>query len=196
MTTNGTVLASLAAGVAHDAASNPSAASSSIDNQVTYDATAPTVTINQAGSQADPTNSSPKIGRASCRERVSDFATGDVRLGGTAGATSAILAGDGTRYHCVVGVMTWARPVFASLAAGVAHDAASNASAASTSIDNQVTYDATAPTVTINQAGSQADPTNSSPINFTVVFSEPVSDFATGGATVRVTAGETHADLA
>ena len=43
--------------------------------------------------------------------------------------------------------------------------------------------DTTPPTVTINQAAGQADPTNASPINFTVVFSEPVTDFATGDVT-------------
>ncbi|HET6452936.1 MAG TPA: hypothetical protein VFI02_00905, partial [Armatimonadota bacterium] len=32
-------------------------------------------------------------------------------------------------------------------------------------------------TVTINQASGQGDPTNATPINFTVVFSEPVTDF-------------------
>ena len=37
--------------------------------------------------------------------------------------------------------------------------------------------------VTINQAAGQADPTRNSPINFTVVFSEPVTDFATGDVT-------------
>ena len=42
--------------------------------------------------------------------------------------------------------------------------------------------------VTINQAAGQADPTNASPINFTVVFSEPVSDFATGDVTFSGTA--------
>ena len=68
--------------------------------------------------------------------------------------------------------------VIASIAAGVAQDAAGNANTASTSTDNTVTYDVTAPTVTINQAAGQADPTNASPINFTVVFSEPVTDFA------------------
>ena len=36
------------------------------------------------------------------------------------------------------------------------------------------TIDTTAPTVTINQASGQPDPTNVSPINFTVVFSESV----------------------
>ena len=38
-----------------------------------------------------------------------------------------------------------------------------------------ISDDAPAPTVTINQAVGQADPTNGSPINFTVVFSEPVT---------------------
>ncbi len=51
---------------------------------------------------------------------------------------------------------------------------------ASTSSDNSVIYDVTSPTVTINRADSQADPTNLSPINFTVVFSEAVTDFDNG----------------
>ena len=37
--------------------------------------------------------------------------------------------------------------------------------------------DGTALTVTINKAVGQADPTNASPINFTVVFSEDVTGF-------------------
>ena len=40
-----------------------------------------------------------------------------------------------------------------------------------------VTVDAS-PTVTINQAAGQADPTSTSPIQFAVVFSEPVTGFA------------------
>ena len=56
MTGDGTVIATLAAGVASDAAGNASTASTSADNTVTYDVTAPTVTINQAATQADPTN--------------------------------------------------------------------------------------------------------------------------------------------
>ena len=38
--------------------------------------------------------------------------------------------------------------------------------------------------VTINQAVGQADPTNASSINFTVVFSEPVTGFQTGDVTI------------
>jgi hypothetical protein len=51
-----------------------------------------------------------------------------------------------------------------------------------------VVYDAVPPAVTINQAVGQADPTNTAPVNFTVVFSESVSDFAAGDVTVTGTA--------
>ena len=53
------------------------------------------------------------------------------------------------------------------------------------------TIDKTKPTVTINQAAGQADPTNSSPINFEVVFSEPVTDFIDEDVTVSWTTGGT-----
>ena len=43
--------------------------------------------------------------------------------------------------------------------------------------------------MTINQAAGQADPTNASPINFTVVFSEPVTGFTDGDVTLSGTAG-------
>ena len=55
--------------------------------------------------------------------------------------------------------------------------------------------DTTAPTVTINQASGQVDPTSASPINFTVVFSEPVTGFATGDVTLSGTAGATTATV-
>ena len=47
------------------------------------------------------------------------------------------------------------------------------------------------PTVTINQAAAQPDPTSVSPINFTVVFNEAVTGFATGDVTLGGTAGAT-----
>ena len=161
MTADGTVIATLAAGVAHDAAGNANTASTSADNTVTYDVTAPTVTINQAATQADPTNTSPIHFTVVFSEAVSDFATGDVTLGGTAARHgTAITGGERTTYDVAVSGMTGDGTVIATIAAGVAHDAAGNANTASTSADNTVTYDATAPTVTINQAATQADPTN------------------------------------
>ena len=60
MTGSGTVIATIAGGVAVRCAGNTNQRSStSTDNTVTYDVTAPTVTINQAVGQADPTNAGP-----------------------------------------------------------------------------------------------------------------------------------------
>ncbi len=47
--------------------------------------------------------------------------------------------------------------------------------------------------MTINQAAGQADPTNTSPINFTVVFSESVSNFTGADVTLSGSAGATTA---
>src|SRR5438874_1312327 len=67
-----------------------------------------------------------------------------------------------------------------------AYDAAGNLSAQSSpaSATTPAPPDTTPPAVTINQAAGQADPTNNSPINFTAVFSEPVSGFSGAGVTI------------
>ncbi len=62
-------------------------------------------------------------------------------------------------------------PVTMVSQAGAAQDAAGNLSVEATYILN---YDLTAPTVTINRATSQAEHTGTLPINFTIVFSEPI----------------------
>ena len=191
MTTSGTVIASINAGVAVDAGSNPNLASTSTDNTVTYDLP-PTVTINQAAGQADPTSASSILFTVTFSEAVTGFATGDVTLSGTAGATTAVVSGSGATYTVTVSGMTTSGTVIASINAGVAVDAGTNPNLASTSTDNTVTYDAP-PTVTINQAAGQADPTSASPILFTVTFSEAVTGFATGDVTLSGTAGATTA---
>jgi subtilisin-like proprotein convertase family protein len=156
--------------------------------------TAPTVTINQAAAQADPTSTSPINFTVVFNEAVTGFATGDVTLSGTAGATTAIVTGGPTTYNVAVSGMTGSGTVIATIPAGVCTSVASAlANTASTSTDNTVTYNlvVAAPTVTINQAAAQADPTGTSPINFTVVFDQAVTGFATGDVTLSGTAGAT-----
>ena len=184
LTADGTVTASIGAGVATDAAGNNNAASTSTDNQVTYDTTAPTVTINQAAAQVDPTNASPINFTVIFSEPVIGFATGDVTLNGTAGATTATVTGSGTTYNVAVSGMTGSGTVIANIVAGVATDPAGNDNIVSTSTDNTVTYDVTKPTVTIDQAVGQADPTNVSPIHFTVEFSKSVTGFTSADVTL------------
>ena len=149
------------------------------------------MTINQAAGQADPTNGSPINFTVVFSEPVTGFATGDVTLSGPAGVTTGTVTGSRAPTTWRFSGMTGSGTVIASIAAGVATDPVGNGNTASTSTDNRVTYDVTAPTVTINQAAGQADATGSSPINSTVVFSEPVTGFADGDVTLSGTAGAT-----
>ena len=198
MTHDGTVTVSVPAGKVHDEAGNVNIAATSTDNSVTYDNTPPTVTIDEAIGQADPTNSTTINFTAVFSEPVADFATGDVTITGTAGATTATVTpvgSDGTKYTVAVTGMTHDGTVIVSLAAGVAHDQAGNPNAASTSTDNSVTCDITPPAATIDQADGQTDPTNTAPIDFKVVFSEPVVGFTTGDVIIGGAAGATTATV-
>ena len=161
------------------------------------DNVAPTVTINQAVAQTDPTTASPIVFTVVFSEPVSGFVGADVTLSGTAGATTASVSGAGPTYTISVTGMTGSGSVTASVGAGVAVDSNSNANVASTSTDDTVQFnvDTTDPTVTINQAVGQLDPTTNSPILFTVVFSEPVTGFVDGDVTLSGTAGATTASV-
>ncbi|MFZ1452364.1 MAG: M36 family metallopeptidase, partial [Ferruginibacter sp.] len=152
---------------------------------------APLVTINQAAAQPDPTTTSPINFTVVFDQAVTGFATGDVVLTGTAGATLATVTGSGANYTVAVTGMTSSGTVIATIPAGVCQNAAAQTNLASTSTDNTVTYNMVPPTVTINQAAAQADPTGTSPINFTVVFDQAVTGFTTGDVTLTGTAGAT-----
>jgi hypothetical protein len=197
MTTSGTVIATIPAGGASDAAGNPNTASTSTDNTVTFnapDTTAPSVTINQGATQADPTSTAPINFTVVFSEPVTGFTGNDVAIAGTAGGAKTVtVSGGGSTYTAAVSGMTTSGTVVATIAAGVATDAAGNGNATSTSTDNSVTFnaDTTGPTVTIDQAAGQADPTDASPINFTVVFSDAVSGFTAADVTITGTAGGT-----
>ena len=179
MTGSGTVQASIPAGAAQDTAGNLNQASTSTDNTVTYDTTAPTVTINQAAGQADPTNATSILFTVTFSEPVTGFTSNDVSLNGSTvgGTLVANVGGSGANYTVSITGMSGAGTVVASIPGGAAIDLAGNSSATSTSTDNSVTFNAIGPTVTITQAAGQTDPTNASPIQFTVVFSAPVLDF-------------------
>ncbi|MEA2933350.1 MAG: hypothetical protein QOI56_2135, partial [Actinomycetota bacterium] len=135
----------------------------------------PTVTINQAGGQADPTNASPILFTAVFSQSVTGFTGSDISFTGSTapGTLVANVTGGPTTYTVSVSGMTGPGTVVVSIPANVVDQT----NAASTSTDHTVTYDPTRPTVTINQAGGQADPTAASPINFSAVFSEPVTGF-------------------
>ena len=145
----------------------------------TIDKVAPSVTINQAAGQADPTSASPINFTVTFSETVTGFAAGDVSFAGSTvgGTLAAAVTGTGADLQRGGVGDDGAGTVVASVPAGAATDAAGNASLASTSTDNSVafsTVDTTAPTVqSINRAG--ATPTNAASVSWTVTFSESVT---------------------
>ena len=106
----------------------------------TIDATRPSVTIEQPSGQPDPTSASPINFSVEFSEPVTGFSGGDITLGGTAGAATAVVAGGGTTYNVTVSGMTAAGTVTASIPANAATDVAGNGNTASTSSDNTVTF--------------------------------------------------------
>jgi hypothetical protein len=111
------------------------------------DGTAPSVSVEQAADQTDPSSADTITFTATFSEDVTGFDGSDVTLSGTAGATTATVSGGPSTYTIQVSGMTTYGTVIASIAAGVATDAAGNLNTASTSSDNEVSYvDTTPPT--------------------------------------------------
>ena len=178
---------SVLANAVSDAAGNSGPAATTAAATVTIDRTGPTVTINQAATQADPANASPVLFRVVFSEpiNVSSFTAADVTIGGTATGTKTVTLtevapNDGTTFQASVSSITSTAQtggtVIASIAVGLVSDPAGNTSAASTSTDNTVTYDTVRPTLTsINRSTGATNPTNTGPLTWTATFVEPVS---------------------
>jgi hypothetical protein len=197
MTGDGTIIAAIAAGAVHDASLQANTVIASTDAQVTY-SLAPTVTIDAASAQANPATTSPINFTVVFSQKVTDFTAVDVQVSGTAfdgsgydAVTAAPVvvvtnpSGDGKTWNVAVSGMNADGTVTATIPAGVANTSAGVANLASTSTksDNTVTY-VLPLTVTINQATSQVDPTSKGPIDFTVVFSKPVTSFSSAGVSL------------
>jgi len=154
----------------------------------------PSVTINQAVGQADPTNRATAHFSVVFSKPVVDFDASDVTPGGTAGATLVeVTTTDQTTFDVAVSGLAQDGTVTIAIPAGAAHDADGAASLEPIIVDNSVTYDGTPPTATIEPAAGQSNPTNQGTVHFAVVFSEPVSDFTSGDVTLSGTAGATAA---
>ncbi|HEX9001081.1 MAG TPA: putative Ig domain-containing protein, partial [Blastocatellia bacterium] len=125
------------------------------------DTVRPTVAINQAAGQADPTLASPVNFTVVFSKSVTGFTTGDVNLSGGAGTITAtvseIAPNDGTTYNVAVTGMSTSGTVSASIAENAASDAAGNGNLASTSTDNTVIFVNCLSSLTVNDLGDTAD---------------------------------------
>lgn len=146
-----------------------------------YDPKGPLVTIDQAVGQADPVVSGPILFTAQFSAPVTGFTGADVSFSGSTatGTMAAVVTGSGQTYTISVSGMVGDGTVQASLAADAAF-ANGHPSAASTSIDNSVTFTPPgvgSPSVTIDQDAGQPDPTPLAAVLFRVRFSNPVNGF-------------------
>lgn len=196
--TTGTLIPTISLDKVFDVAGNGNTLSTSSDNSVTFnDTIAPTVTINQAIGQTDPTALFPINFTVVFSEPIiaSIFTPADItqNVNGTAtGITWSITdSGDHTTFTVSATAATGTGTVIPFIAANRVTDLVGNNNIASgPNTDDTVVYETTRPTVTVNQAVGQADPTALFPINFTVVFSEliNVSTFTTADITQNGTA--------
>ena len=140
---------------ARDAADNVSDVFTS-PATVEVDTTPPSVTVNQAAGQADPTGISPINFTAAFSESITGFEGSEVSFTGStaSGTLSASISGTGPSYTLSVTGMTGSGSVVVSVPAGAVVDMAGNSSAASTSTDNSVAY------VTAPAAYSKSAPAN------------------------------------
>lgn len=104
------------------------------------DRDAPTASIDQAAGQADPASASPINFTVTFSEAVTGFDASDVVIGGTAGATTAVVTGGPSTFTIAVSGMTANGTVTVTIPAGAATDGVGNSSAAATLVDNVVAF--------------------------------------------------------
>lgn len=142
----------------------------------------PTVTIDQAIGQADPTSAGPVSFTVVFSKPVTGFAADDLvfRPASTVGEldpSGVSVTGSGANYTVTVAGLDGSGTVVPNIVAGAAVDANGFASVPSTSTDNTVFFDNDPPRVDVEQLVSQSDPTTDAPIHFVVNYTEPVVDF-------------------
>ncbi len=175
-TSQGTVTVNVPAAVATDAGNNNNTAATALSR--TYDTVAPTVTINQASGQTDPTPAAPINYTVTFSEPVTGFDASDISFtGSTAGGTlTPTVTGSGTTYNVAVSGMTTSGTVVPSVIANAAIDTAGNNSTASASTDNTVTYN-TIPTVSnIAKTGNEDNNITFTTADFTNAFTDADGD--------------------
>ncbi|MFF2372337.1 HYR domain-containing protein, partial [Agromyces sp. NPDC058110] len=123
-----------------DVAITDGSATVTIVDDETEDTIAPTVTIEQGGSQDDPAlvTSQPVVFDVVFSEPVTGFVNTDVVLSGSGNPTMAVVVPVSATEYTVQVSGAVAGEVVAEVAAGAAEDAAGNLSEASTSVDNKV----------------------------------------------------------
>ncbi|AUP80179.1 hypothetical protein [Flavivirga eckloniae] len=205
MTNGDAVAASIPAGVVTNMAGDSNKASFFTNKTVTFSKVA--ISIDQATNQRDPTNIDSAEFTVVFSEAIdpATFTVDDITISGTTGTiTTGPTSTDNITWNFIVTGMTDNDIVVATIDEDTVTTVDGTINEASTSTDNMITYDSTlifTVEVTIDQAASQADPTDIDSIEFTVVFNEAIDaatftadDITLSGTTGTVTTGPTSTD--
>ena len=183
----GTVEVDIAGNVVKDLADNPNEPAETF--KIKY-VDVPTVTVNQAAAQDDPTNVTPILFTVVFSELMTGFGDDDADVdlseSTNPGELTVTISGvdPGTEYTVSVNGMANEGTIVVSIPAGAAEaDDDAEPNFPSTSTDNQVSYDFIAPTIILTTTSSS--PTDVTPIPVTITLSEPLSDFQIGFITVE-----------
>lgn len=133
------------------------------------------VQVEQAASQADPTNAFPIRFEVRFTTDVLGFEASDVLMAGSAIGVSYALQGSGADYEIIVNSATGDGSIEPSIPAGVCVDSAGYSNLASESVDNRVVLDRRSPVLRLDS--ESPDPTPTSPIVVTASFDESVTGF-------------------
>ncbi|PLX10180.1 MAG: hypothetical protein C0597_17230 [Marinilabiliales bacterium] len=172
-TTDGEVTVDIAGGVANDLACNGNIVASQFS--VTYDITNPNVTL--TATEPDPTNSSFTL-TIEFDEGVTDFILTDLTLENCNAGSYAEVKEDTIFTVLITPIANGT--VTVDLASGKAHDYAGNANNAATQFS--IEYDGTKPNVSISTL--ESNPTNTTPFELTIAFTEEVNHFHVEDITV------------
>ncbi len=146
------------------------------------------VTVNQAGGQADPTDQQPILFTVVFSEAVTDFDASDVNVSGSANPQTINVSGSGTTYTVELSDVLANGNIIVQIPSGGVHNLVGNPNLTSTSTDNSVTYNGFGLTVEINLANGQTAASNLFEVHFLVEFSEAVTDFSNSDVVLTGTA--------
>jgi hypothetical protein len=136
----GTLTLNIAAGSANGDPSGVPTMNGGSDS-VVYDNAAPSVTIDEATGQTDPTSTSPINFEVEFSEPVSGFDSSDIVLdAGTSGASNVVVTGGPSSYNVAVSGMNADGVVSISFAGAAAADGVGNPSQIPVATDNNVSF--------------------------------------------------------
>lgn len=161
----------------------------SYNKDINIDGIKPIGTLDLASGQADTADTSPINYVLRFSEPISGLTIDDFSLTGSAGAKNISISGTGTDYYITVSGMSSDGDIVLEHLIGSVQDIAGNWNAATIIVKNSVYYNGSAPVAQIDIPNTQTNPTNSSPVNFIITFSESVKDFTSSDIQLSGTAG-------